>query len=794
MKKVGIVSCYFKNNYGSMLQAYATKKVLDNNDIPNETININGNIDFKKGKRKYYLSQIFNVNFIKSKFGMIKMKIDVKLNKELKKNIALRNKKFKDFRREFNLSKNNKTYKELTEMAIDRYTDVVVGSDQLWLPVNIISDYYTLNWVPAEINKISYSTSFGVSAIPKKYNDLYKKFLSRINFLSVREDTGVKIIKDIAEINANLVCDPTILLTKEEWNEVAVSKRIIDDKYILCYFLGNNIEHRKFVERLKKKTGYKIVSLNHADEYVKYSDIFCDVAPYDIGPREWINLIKNAEIVCTDSFHGTVFSLIYNKLFFCFRRFKSNNKVSTNSRLDSLLKIAEINSERILTGLEDVDKVLNYEIDYTKVNENIDNYRNTSKEWLLNSIKNKENEVKHINITYKEECCGCTACMSNCPQNAITMEEDEEGFLYPKIKKEKCVNCGLCKKVCPIINNNNETVKEQNAYAINNKDLTVRKESTSGGAFSAIATYIIENGGVVFGAAFNDKYEVIHTFVDNIKDIKKFRNSKYVQSNLKNTYSEAKKFLDENRLVCYSGTPCQIEGLKKYLKNDYENLFLIDVVCRAVPSPKLLKSYLKYINKKYLKNEKIKNVSFRNKEKYGYKYTQMRVASDNNIYEEGVETDPYLRAFFQGFSIRPSCGECRFKKKYRESDITIWDCFNAEDYSKELDDNYGTTRVLVHSKKGQELFNKIIPQINMVEINVDKAIKNSKELVQPTKLNDNRKQFFNDMNLMPIDKLFDKYFPNNIKVKVEKFFRVALIKLPFYKKIKRIAKKVLKRG
>ena len=662
MKKVGIVSCYFKNNYGSLLQAYATKKVLDNNNIPNETISIDGNIDFKKGKRKYYLTQLFNINFIKSKFGMIKMKIDVKLNKKLKDNIALRNKKFKEFRREFNLSKNNKTYKELTEMAINRYTDVVVGSDQLWLPVNIIADYYTLNWVPDEINKIAYSTSFGVSTIPQKYNELYKKFLSRINYLSVREDTGVKIIKDIAEIDAKLVCDPTILLTKEEWNKVAVNKRIIDDKYILCYFLGNNIEHRKFVERLKKKTGYKIVSLNHADEYVKYSDIFCDVAPYDIGPREWINLIKNAEIVCTDSFHGTVFSLIYNKLFFCFRRFKSNNKVSTNSRLDSLLKIAEISSERILTGLEDVDEVLKYEIDYTKVNENIDNYRNISKKWFLNSIKNNENEIKHINITYKEECCGCTACKNSCPQNAIEMKEDNEGFLYPRVNTEKCVNCSLCKKACPIINNNDETMKEQKAYAINNKDLTVRKESTSGGAFSAIASYIIENNGIVFGAAFNDNYEVIHTFVERLEDLKKFRNSKYVQSNLKNTYSEVKQFLDENRLVCYSGTPCQIEGLKRFLKKDYDNLFLIDVVCRAVPSPKVLRTYLKYISKKYLKDENINGVSFRNKEKYGYKYTQMKVISDNNVYEEGVETDPYLRAFFKAFQLGHHVGNVDLKR------------------------------------------------------------------------------------------------------------------------------------
>lgn len=394
-KKVGIVSCYFKNNYGSMLQAYATKKILDINNIPNETVNIDGNKDFSKGKKKYYLSQIFNFNFIKSKLGMIKMKLDIKLNKKLGRNVAIRNKEYKEFRKEFNLSRSSNTYNDLTELAQERYTDVLLGSDQLWLPVNVVSDYYTLNWVPDDINKISFSTSFGVSSIPSKYNDLYKKFLKRINHLSVREDTGVKLINDIANLDAKLVCDPTILLTREEWEKVAVTKRIIKEKYILCYFLGNNIKHRKFAESLKEKTGYKIVSLNHADEYVKYSDIFCDIAPYDIGPREWINLIKNAEYVCTDSFHGTVFSLIFNKMFFDFRRYSLQSKSSTNSRLDSLLKIVGISNERILTGDEDVNLMLECKIDFDLVNKNVSQYREESKKWLLESLKcGEKNEKK----------------------------------------------------------------------------------------------------------------------------------------------------------------------------------------------------------------------------------------------------------------------------------------------------------------------------------------------------------------------------------------------------------------
>ena len=385
-RKVGIVSCYFKHNYGSMLQAYATQKVLDNMEIPNETINIDENIDFANGKKKYYMSQITNIPFIKSKLGMVKLKLDKKINKNLGNNIQIRDNKYKEFEKNFKLTKPYKTYKELSAQCAN-YSDVIVGSDQLWLPVNVVADYYTLNWVPDNVNKVSYATSFGVSTVPDKYKNDYKKFLNRINCLSTREEAGIKLVDQLSDNKATLVCDPTLLLNKKEWMDIQKEEPIIKERYILCYFLGKNIEHRKFAERLKEKTGCKIVSLNHADEYVKYSDKFCDYAPYDIGPAEWINLIRNAEYVCTDSFHGTVFSLINNTKFFTFERYSNkNSKVSTNSRIYSLLGIVDL-KERILSGTEDVDDVIKMQINFDNVNEKIDKFRESSKIFLKNSIK-----------------------------------------------------------------------------------------------------------------------------------------------------------------------------------------------------------------------------------------------------------------------------------------------------------------------------------------------------------------------------------------------------------------------
>lgn len=385
-KKVALVSCYFKDNYGSLLQTYALQAALKNDGIDCVNIDIeNINKDISAKKKKYYISQLFNSTLIKQKWGMVFLKIRVKLNNTLRSNIAKRSRKHNQFRADYFIM--SQPYANLHSLAEnnDGFTDFIVGSDQLWLPVNIVGDYYTLNFVPDDVNKISYSTSFGVSFIPNKYKSRYIKFLTRINYLSVREKTGQKIVNDLVGRDAELVCDPTLLLTNEQWLDIAAKPSLkIDGEYIFCYFLGKNIAHRKFAERLKASTGCKIVSLNHCDEYVKYSDKFADYTPYDIGPREFIYLIRHAKYVLTDSFHGTVFSLLMNTPFFSFRRFKAN-KVSTNSRLDTLLEIVGL-QDRILSGEEAVNEVIIKTIDFDNVNLILKNYRKSSHNFLLKAL------------------------------------------------------------------------------------------------------------------------------------------------------------------------------------------------------------------------------------------------------------------------------------------------------------------------------------------------------------------------------------------------------------------------
>lgn len=389
MKKVAIVSCYFMKNYGSVLQAYATQKILDDFEIENETICIDGlNKAIRNEKLKYFFSKILDIDVVKNKFITIKHKTCEKINyHNFKNNMKLRNSAFDSFYGQFRLSKKYMSFKELNEEC-RQYSDVLVGSDQLWLPSNISADYYTLNWVPEDINKISYATSFGVSKLEKKYEQLAKRFLKRINHLSVREQSGKELVNRISGVEAKIVCDPTLLFTAEEWMEIQDVEPIINGKYIFCYFIGNNPEQRKFVKRLKKHTGYKIVAIQQIDEYIRSDENFADESPYDITPGDFINLIRNAQYVCTDSFHGSVFSILNSKRFFTFRRFKQNNKISTNSRLDSLFNLLGL-EDRLLTANESIEECVNREIDYKNVHKKLSVFRDKSKLFLREALNLK---------------------------------------------------------------------------------------------------------------------------------------------------------------------------------------------------------------------------------------------------------------------------------------------------------------------------------------------------------------------------------------------------------------------
>lgn len=324
MKKVGIVSCYFQPNYGSMLQALATQMALDKLGYENETIDISGfNGEINKAKMLYFAKASLTSDILLTKIGRAKDAVVRKFQKnDYTRSAGIRNKAFRRFEKEhFRLSEKYTSKADLSNKCKEKYSAVLVGSDQLWLPGNIAGDYYTLNFVPKEVNTIAYATSFGQSALPSDSAKKATVFLKKIRHIGVREESGQKLVKELAERSVPVVCDPTLLFTVDEWMSIQDKKPIINGDYIFVYFLGSNPLHREFVSRLKKETGLKVVCLPHIDEYVKEDEECSDLTLYDVDPGQFLNLIRNAKYVCTDSFHCSVFSIQYKKEFFTFRRF-----------------------------------------------------------------------------------------------------------------------------------------------------------------------------------------------------------------------------------------------------------------------------------------------------------------------------------------------------------------------------------------------------------------------------------------------------------------------------------------
>lgn len=397
-----------------------------------------------------------------------------------------------------------------------------------------------------------------------------------------------------------------------------------------------------------------------------------------------------------------------------------------------------------------------------------------------------------IIIADKKTCCGCSACINACSKNAITMLPDAEGFLYPQVDKNLCVNCDLCEKICPILNTTPEIKnEEQKGYLLQIKDNSIREESTSGGSFTAIASWIIERQGVVFGAAFDyTDYKVKHCSVETLDELSKFRNSKYVQSDIRNTYLEVKKFLQQGKIVAYSGAPCQIEGLLHYLRKSYDKLVLIDFVCYGIPSPGIFADYLKYKQQEIGGN--FKKILFREK-RLCYNYTSFSIYNEDpkKDYHNGVERDKFMRSFFSNMNIRPSCYDCKFKKRYRVSDFTIWDCYAVRKFSKNFDDK-GTNRVLIHTEKGHQILNDIRNHVQIEEYkDVDYFIKDEIAMVKSVPYEKRRDQFFLDYQTMKFEIFINKWFPDTIMVRLNSFIRHMFFRLGIYNSAKTVVKAIL---
>lgn len=354
-----------------------------------------------------------------------------------------------------------------------------------------------------------------------------------------------------------------------------------------------------------------------------------------------------------------------------------------------------------------------------------------------------------INITDKHKCCGCTACISVCPKGYISMSEDKEGFLYPVVDSVKCIDCGLCEKVCPVLHPlKNEA--EPLVYAAINNDESIRMQSSSGGIFTLLAEYVIDRGGVVFGACFDRDWNVVHDYTETKEGLVRFRGSKYVQSNVGNSFSQVKIFLDAGREVLFSGTPCQVAGLKNYLRKPYPNLLTVDLVCHGVPSPDVWRKYLQEtVCKAYrIKKNKsavnicdyISDIKFRAKDKGWKKYSFKIEYKDGRIEINPFYENPYMNIFLSNLSLRPSCYVCPAKLNNVQSDITLADFWGVNKIDPNIDDDKGCGLLFLNNKEKIGLLYSL--QCMLFNQSLDNVSKYNPSILYSVNKPGNRKFFF----------------------------------------------------
>jgi len=735
--KVGVITFHSANNYGAVLQTWALQKVLKDYGMDTGVIHYHPDI----------IDGLYDP--MKLKQGMPrqlkKMMITIKNRQSL-----IRYNKFQTFLKDhFNLIGNFRTYEELkgAGLNLDAY---IVGSDQIWNTDHTagFDPAYFLDFAENGKMKISYASSMGKDYIPSKYKQDFCKSLESFTGISVRERSALEAIQELTDQSVQVVLDPTMLLKKEDYEEIKVES-MVKKPYILIYMIERNDQVTLFANKISVALGIPIIQRRPVPGLVNQLPPF-----YTADAGEFLGLIESAEYVITNSFHGTVFSILYE------RPFISMLHSDTGSRTADLLNDLNLQSH-ILYDINSFNDFKMFQIeDPGKLRKRIEKLKKSSTEFLTTALdlQDKYDRVMCPTNIKKEHCYGCMACQYICKSKAIRMEEDKEGFLYPVVDESLCIQCGLCKKVC--IRKHLKTIEYEEqypkVYCAYHLEPEIRKESSSGGIFPALSRYAIDKKkGVVVGVRFDDQMKAISEIAKTTEATNPFRGSKYVKSDFKGIFPKVRKLLKDGQFVLYSGLPCECAGLRSYLRKDYENLMICELLCHAAPSPKIFKQYVEHLNEKF--DSKVTDIVFRDKEK-GWKPGDSNAVitfENGKTFTQRTGENIYYQAFINDYITRPVCSNCKYTYDSRVGDITIGDCWGITKAAPELNDNKGISMVLINNSKGEEVWNTIESQMKFQESNLkDVFYKNHKK---PTQDKRQRTAFFQGLDKEPIESLLSKY-------------------------------------
>lgn len=739
--KIGIVTLYGNTNYGNRLQNYAVQEILKQRGFEVETLVC------KKNTPKDLLREVYHA--VMSPLGDKKSK---------------RMARFSQFNKEMVQTRIIHNKSGLLSRQIAReYDFFVTGSDQVWNPDIRLNekDNFFLRFARRE-QRICLAPSIATEEIPSNCMVEYQIGLNGFPYLSCREKPGAELISRITGRNCENIVDPTLAIDARAWREF--SKPIFQDRpYILMFFLGTVPDKLyQLVQMEAKKRNLDVVELSSVRDKHFVSD-----------PQNFVWLIDHAELVLTDSFHGAAFSINMNTPFYVFNR-ASERAVENRiiSRIASLTEKFGV-SERYVE--EEINE-LNFTCSFEYGNAVLETERKHFQNYLDRCLSQKD---RPLNLLPDRSCTGCGACEQVCPKGCIKMKPDAEGFLRPVIDHQRCISCAKCTAICPVLHEESLATNElQQIFAAiyNNQDLL--NQCSSGAIFPLIAKWVIQQNGVVFGAAFDKEFDVSHRWAETEDGIKQFYTSKYVQSNIQECYSKVAEFLKSGRMVLFSGTPCQLAAIRSYLGREYEGLILVECACHGVPSPKVWNAYKTYLSKVHFNNEQINYVNFR--EKIDGRLFFLQACSKNHKYVSSYRVDAYcFKGFLNNLILRPSCAECSFKGTHRAADITLADFWGIREACPEFPQKEGCSMVMINSAKGQKVWEAISCEGLYSQCVVKEKVvgKVNSAVWKSVSEHTNRRAFFNSLDSMDIEKALMHYGTPQ--------------KLPFVKRVLRRVKKIL---
>ena len=721
--KITVITNYDQKNYGSVLQAFALQSKLHELGAENYILK------WKKDEKKK--SPIKKVrDFLAPSQNQYSMKAKLEIRKA-KKHFAKRYQKMAKFCQQNIAVKYCDSLQSASLMVGDR--DVLLaGSDQIWSTAgHQLSPFTTLQFGTPYMHRFSYAASVGTAQLNDEARQLLTEGLRNFDEISVRESSSVELIRTVTDRPITWHIDPTLLYDRSFWEKTECPPKTPSGGYIFLYIIRPEPIALTAAKQLSARTGLPVKAISNR---ILEGDNLENIT--SAGIEEFLELIHHADYVVTNSFHGTAFAVQYHKPFCSVAVSGSGMRVK-----DFLSNMAL--SDRIISSPEDVER-----IDETIDWDNAEKYLCSAREKAIGYLKKivstdtaiPFNKQKTCLYRDKTECCGCGACMNICPTDAISMVYDKDGFMYPEVHEEKCIHCGKCKKACHYQNGHcsNEILDAYGAVSTND---TLLMGSSSGGLFASLALAVLEKDGVVFGCAMQKKENgltPVHMAIHSKEELPLLQSSKYAQSDTGYIYREVKKYLTEGKYVLFSGTPCQVDGLKGYLGNrPYENLFTIDLVCHGVPSASLLQDYLKLEEKK--KNITITAINFRDK-RFGWGVRGTIYGNDKHNKHKEIYFDNFSSSFYNLYLInifyRSNCYSCRYTGTHRPGDITAGDFWGIDKQHSEWLENWsknkGISCVLVNSQQGKKLLETFGKYLDLKKTVPDKIIAQNKPIIRPS--------------------------------------------------------------